>query len=304
MGTDTIFRKPCYSRIVLRWALPLLVTVLSYGLAAGIWKHAALTAAQFCVLFVAVKVATNLGAWAAFSRKNIFARDARTFAKFCFWGHIINGLAWICYFVALSTGPAAIVQTVTAGYTALAALLALIILKERATIVQLLGIALVIGAAMMIGYSTGATEASSDRTWFVASMLTILFWGGAMVFFKHAYNQPGADDWRFFVINFIGMALTVLPYGLATLEGATWSPDAIALGALIVLLYAVGDLTLFAALARGPAAIVTPLSGLYPIPTIIYAALVLDESITALQWIAIAMVLVAIPMISKKEQAR
>jgi drug/metabolite transporter (DMT)-like permease len=287
---------------VLRWAVPLVVTVSSYGLAAGIWKHAALTAGQFCVLFVLVKIATNLGAWAIFSRKNIFDREARAFAKWCFWGHILNGLAWICYFTALSTGPVAIVQTVTAGYTALAALLALIILKERATKVQLIGIALVIAAAMMIGYSTGGTESSGDRSWFIASMLTIAFWGGAMVFFKHAYNQPGADDWRFFVINFVGMALTVLPYGLLTLEGAVWSPDAIALRALIVLLYAVGDLTLFVALARGPAAIVSPLSGLYPIPTIAYAALVLDESITLLQWIAIAMVLAAIVMIAKKEQ--
>jgi drug/metabolite transporter (DMT)-like permease len=303
MGTGTIFRKPCYSRLVLRWAVPLLVTVLSYGLAAGIWKHAALTAGQFCVLFVAVKVATNLGAWALFSRRSIFDGEARAFLKWCFWGHILNGIAWICYFTALSTGPAAIVQTVTAGYTALAALLALLILKERATKAQLAGIALVVAAAMIFGYSPDGGGAGSDRTWFAASLLTILFWGAAMVFFKHAYNQPGADDWRFFVINLIGMAVTVLPYGMTQLEGAVWSTDAIALGALIVLLYAVGDLTLFAALARGPAAIVSPLSGLYPIPTIAYAALVLNETITALQWIAIAMVLVAIVMIARKEQA-
>jgi uncharacterized membrane protein len=279
------------------------VTVLSYGLAAGIWKHASLTTGQFCVLFVAVKVVTNVGAWAAFGRRSIFDPSARSFVKWCFWGHLINGLAWICYFVALSTGPVAIVQTITAGYTALAALLAMLILKERLTAVQLIGIALVIAAAMIIGYSTGASDASaSDRTWFVASMLTVLFWGAAMVFFKHAYNQPGADDWRFFVINFVGMALTVLPYGMTELEGAAWSPDAIALGVLIVLLYAVGDLTLFAALNRGPAAIVSPMSGLYPIPTIIYAALVLEESITGLQWIALGMVLVAIVMIARRKE--
>jgi drug/metabolite transporter (DMT)-like permease len=286
----------------LRWAVPLLVTVLAYGLAAGVWKHAALTAGQFCVLFVVVKVATNLGAWAAFSRRSIFDREARAFIKWCFWGHLVNGLAWICYFVALSTGPTAIVQTVTAGYTALTVVLALIILKERTTKVQLAGVALVVAAAMIIGYTTSGTTEASDRTWFIASLLTIVFWGAAMVFFKHAYNQPGADDWRFFVINFVGMALTVLPYGLTQLEGANWSPDALALGAVIVLLYAVGDLTLFAALARGPAAIVTPLSGLYPIPTIAYAALVLDESITGPQWIALVMVLVAIVLIARKRE--
>ncbi len=278
--------------------LPLATTILAYGLAAGIWKSAALTAGQFCVLFVVVKVVTNLGAWAAFSRKSIFEQESRAFIRWCAFGHILNGLAWICYFTALSTGPVAIVQTVTAGYTALSAVLALIFLKERLVAVQALGIVLVIAAAMMIGYATGgAGEAGSDRTWFIASMMTIAFWGGAMVFFKHAYNQPGADDWRFFVVNFIGMALTVLPYGLTQLEGATWAPEALGLGLVIVFLYAVGDLTLFAAISRGPAAIVSPLSGLYPIPTIVYAALVLDESINGLEWIAMAMVLVAIVMI-------
>jgi drug/metabolite transporter (DMT)-like permease len=282
---------------VLRWALPLATTVLFYGLAAGIWKTAALTAGQFSVLFVIVKIATNLGAWAAFSRKSIFESEARAFIKWCFFGHLLNGAAWICYFVALETGPIAIVQTITAGYTALTAVLALIFLKERLIWVQLVGIALVVAAAMMFGYTPSESAATQDRTWFLMCMLVIVFWGTAVVFFKHAYNQPGADDWRFFVVNFIGMALTVLPYGMMSLEGAVWSADAIGWGVLIVLLYAIGDLTLFVAISRGPAAVVSPLSGLYPIPTIIYAWLVLSESIGRLQWIAIAMVLVGIVII-------
>jgi inner membrane transporter RhtA len=161
--------------------------------------------------------------------------------------------------------------------------------------VQGLAIALAIGAAMLIGYASGGGGGESgERGWFVASLLTIVFWAGAVIFFKHAYNQPGADDWRFFVVNFIGMALTVLPYGLLHLEGASWSPAALALGVGIVGLYAIGDLTLFAAIRRGPAAIVSPLSGLYPIPTIFYAALILGEGIGTIEWIAMGMVLLAI----------
>jgi drug/metabolite transporter (DMT)-like permease len=280
---------------VLGWALPLATTVLAYGLAAGIWKQAALTAAQFCVLFVAVKVATNLGAWWMWSRRSIFEREARGFIGWCTAGHLLNGLAWICYFTALSSGPVAIVQTMTAAYTALATLLALVFLRERLAAVQAVAIALAVASAMLIGYASGGESGpAAGRSWFIASLLTIGFWAAAVVFFKHAYNQPGADDWRFFVVNFIGMALTALPYGLLGIAGASWSAAAVGLGLAIVALYAIGDLALFAAIRRGPAAIVSPLSGLYPIPTIVYAALVLGEGIGTLEWIAMAMVLIAI----------
>ena len=100
------------------------------------------------------------------------------------------------------------------------------------------------------------------------------------------------------IMAVIGAAATLLPYGLFAGGGVPMG-SALLLGLLIVLLYAVGDLTLFAAIRRGPAALVAPLSGLYPVPTLAWAALVLHERPTGSQWIAVALTLLGILLIAR-----
>jgi drug/metabolite transporter (DMT)-like permease len=83
----------------------------------------------------------------------------------------------------------------------------------------------------------------------------------------------------------------VLPYGLSL---APAGPQSAALGAAalaVALLYVAGELGVYAAIARGPASIVNPLAGLYPIPAIAYGALVIGDVPDRLGWIAIAIVL-------------
>ena len=125
---------------MLSWALPLTITVLGYGLAAGLWKSASLTPAAFCVLFALMKTPTNWVAWGLSGRPNPFA--APRFLRWAALGQFLNGFAWILYFKAMSAGPVAIVQTITAAYTALAAILALVFLRERIVWVQMIGIAM------------------------------------------------------------------------------------------------------------------------------------------------------------------
>lgn len=297
---------------ILSWALPLACTVLSYGLAAGFWNGfpftrdanglpvpAPITTAQMCVIFVLAKTVTNWGAWLLWGdrRKPLVDPASKDFLRLSLMGQICNGLAWICYFVALGTGPAALVNTITAAYTALAAVLAMLFLKERLAAVQALGVAMVVAAAMILGYAAGGAGSAEGLGWLGASGLCLLFWAVAVIVFKHAYNQPGADDYRFFVVNWVGMVLTMLPYGLLNSRADAWTPDAWLQGGIICLLYCVGDLTLFAAIARGPASIVSPVSGLYPVPTILYSALYLHLVLSGMQWTALAMVLVALVLI-------
>lgn len=283
---------------VLRWALPLFCTVMFYGLAGGIWKTVNLWPAQFCVLFFAVKTVTNWGAWLANGRPGPLIAARRSFVRWSVLGQLINGIAWICYFTALSHGKASLVQTITAAYTALTVLLALIFLKERLASIQALGIAMVIGSSVVLGMTTGSGDGGGGNLWFYASLGTLLSWGVCTAIFKHAYNQESANDTVFFLTNWVGVGLTVLPFGLyqggATLPGTSHD---LGMGVLIVLLYALGDLTLFAAINRGPASIVSPVSGLYPLPTIAYAALVLEETISTAQWVSVGVVLIALVLI-------
>ena len=280
---------------ILGWALPLACTVLSYGLAGGFWKLADLSTGQFCLLFVLAKVVLNTGYWIGLGCPRV---EWNAFLRYTLLGQVINGFAWAGYFSALATGPAAIVQTVTAAYTALAAVLAVIFLKERLVAIQVVGVAMVVGAGMLLGYGGGSDGSAGQAGWFAYSLVTLLCWGMAVVVFKHAYNQEGANDAVFSLGNLLGMAVTLLPFGFMTTSGGErWAAGLVPLAWLVVILYAVGDLTLFAAINRGPATIVSPLSGLYPIPTIAYSALVLHEAVLGSQWVAIAMVLVAIVLV-------
>ncbi len=282
---------------VLRWAVPLFCTVFFYGLAGGLWKTASLEFAQFCVLFFVIKTFVNWGAWLANGRPKPLTPERRPFVRAAMLGQMVNGIAWICYFKALSTGPAAIVQTITASYTALTVVLALVFLKERLVAIQVLGVAMVVGSSVALGLTSGPSDGGGEgNIWFYASLGTLVCWGTCTAIFKHAYNQAGANDTVFFLINWLGMGLTVLPFGIS--QGGYHLPQkGLGLGILIVLLYSLGDLTLFAAINRGPASVVSPLSGLYPLPTIAYSALVLQEHISTLQWVSVAVVLVALILI-------
>ncbi len=290
------------------WALPLLCTVLFYGLAQGIYKQVPLSAGQFCLLLCAAKTVLNWGFWLAAGRRPLLQREARAFLGWALLGQLGNGVAWIFYFIALQKGPAALVGTVTAAYTAVAVLLSLIFLRERLAALQVLGVALVIAAGLMIGYSGGPADAPLQLGgWFAASLVTLLLWGIVVCIFKYAYGLRDADDSRFFVMNWLGMVLTLLPYGLSE-HGAAWDLKLVFEGLAIVLLYAIGDLTLFAAINRGPASLVSPLSGLYPVITLIYAKLFLREAVSTWQWLAVAMLIVAIvlvvPQTENKEPTR
>jgi drug/metabolite transporter (DMT)-like permease len=53
-----------------------------------------------------------------------------------------------------------------------------------------------------------------------------------------------------------------------------------------------GDLSVIIASRMGPISVVTPLSGAYPLVTLLFAWLILKEKITALQWANICLILI------------
>ncbi len=272
----------------LAWVAPLVIGVLSTGLAAGVWKHAGVDVGVFCVVFVIGKTAVSAGFWPSRSRPQP-GGGSRRFLAFAALAALLNGLAWVAYLIAFERGPLAIVQTISAGYAAVAAVLAVVFLRERLTRVQIAGAVLVVVASMALGYAGETPSAGGRGGWLPTCIASAVLWGANGVVAKHAYGLPGADPSRFLAIHGLGLAATLLPYGL-------WLGACSAVGArpllpalLVVVLYLIGDLGIYAAMARGPASIVHPIFGLYAIPTIAYAALVIGERPGKLEWCAIAM---------------
>lgn len=67
---------------------------------------------------------------------------------------------------------------------------------------------------------------------------------------------------------------------------------------------AIGTLALFAALRRGKASIVTPLTALYPLVTVILAVLFLHEHFDSVKVAAIGLALLAAFALSREEEAQ
>jgi drug/metabolite transporter (DMT)-like permease len=271
------------------WVPLLAIGVLSTGLAAGVWKHAGIDMARFCVLYVAGKTVVSVGFWPARGRQH--GAGSRPFLAFAALAAVLNGLAWVAYLIAFERGPLAIVQTISAGYSAVATVLAVVFLRERLLGAQAVGVALVVVASMVLCYAGEAPSAGSRGGWLPTSLASAAFWGANAVVAKHAYGLPGADQPRFFAVHGLGLAATVLPYGLwlaaGRAEGAR-PAGGILPALLVVLLYLAGDLGIYGAMMRGPASIVHPIFGLYAIPSIAYVALVLGDRPGALEWSAIA----------------
>ncbi|MGZ3418537.1 MAG: EamA family transporter [Polyangiales bacterium] len=271
----------------------LAIGVLFSGLAAGVWKHTHASVGAFCLLFPLGKALAAM----AWPRSRAFFAARGAFLRASMLAALANGLAWVAYLHAFERGPLALVQTVSSGYAAIAVVLATVFLNERFSLSKGVGVALDLAAGSLLSFASGKGGAAQSG-WLAASFASAALWGIGAVLCKRAHELPGADDHGFFVAHAIGLFVTVLPYGLAV--GGPLHLDAGALA--VVSLYVVGDVSLYAAMARGPAFVVNPLAGLYPIPSIAYVALMLGELPDRLGWLAMALVLPGVGLATRSEE--
>jgi transporter family protein len=285
-----------------QWLLPLAATVLFYGLAQALTKQfiAEMSAGVFVLLMVIAKLAINGGSFLLWAKVAPFDPEAGRFVVLSLVGNAINGFAWLYYYKALEKGSVSIVGTITAAYPTVTVLLAWMFLGEKLLPLQYVGIAVIILAGLLVAYQKDDSASyGTSRRWMMQAGMTFLLWGVASAVFKAAFNAPGADTISFFVHNALMFSLVLVPYGLKDTKGQSWgSRKQLALAAIPVTLFCFGDLALFRAIELGPASIVTPLSGLYPLVTLLYVWPVLKERVSKQQGAAIALSLLAIVLIS------
>ena len=199
----------------LTWAPFLAVYVGCTGLAAGVWKYAGLATAAFCVIYTLAKTVMLWGAWFRWGSSPLLDRASRRFAGAAILAGVANGLAWIAYFFAFQRGPLALVQTVTAMSSVVAAVLTALFLRERVASTQLAGVVMVIVASLLLGYlEAGTGGGARHRGWLLASFTSAALWGASSALAKYAYGLPGAGDIRMNLGQWAGFVVTVLPYGL------------------------------------------------------------------------------------------
>jgi transporter family protein len=279
------------------WLAPALTALLLYGLGQGFVKKwiGEVPPARFCLYYVCANSVVNLGFFFSNPHPPLFAASGRSFLEFGVLSYLVDGLAWILYFESIVAGPVAIVGTLSAAYPALTVVFARFFLQEQLAPAQYVAVALVIGGCVGLAHAPGAAGGPvANRRWIPLSLLALLCWGASNTLIKFSYSMPEANEASLALCSCIGGALSLGVFGL--LKGRQgphsvreWLHSFVPMGMM-----AGGSLGLIIAARYGPISVVTPLIGAYPVVTLAFAAVVLKERITRLQYGCIGAIVLGI----------
>jgi len=278
-------------RAVAIWLIPTLLSLFLYGIGQGLVKKyiSEVPPARFCLYFIAARMVLNLSYYARFHKADLPPTLGSAFGGTCLLAYLLDGLGWLLYFQAIVYGPIGIVGTLSAAYPALTILFARLFLHEQLTLVQYAGVTLVIGGCIGLSYAPPDPGSRPTGTrWIPLSFIALVLWGCSSTLLKAAYRLPGADEVNALVFSLLGGMATLGVYGL--LRGRPeagnareWTRALVPMGML-----AGGDIGFIVATRYGPVSLTTPLSGAYPVVTLIFARIVLGERVSPWQalWIA------------------
>lgn len=177
-------------------------------------------------------------------------------------------------FQALSIGPAYLIFPITALSPAVTAVMAIVFLRERITIVAVIGLIAALAALVLFNMSGTGGDASVG-SWLILAIGIFIAWGVQAFFMKKAATAGVNDGTTFAYMTISGLLLIPVAFwmmgGFPT--GFPW--QAPALTAATQLLNAIGALFLVMALSRGKATIVAPsTNALYPVLTVILSLVI------------------------------
>src|SRR5262245_36214371 len=278
----------------LPWLAPTLAALVAWGVAQGLVKKyiGEVSAARFCLYYAIANAIVNATFWALNDAPPAFAAEGRQFA---FWGllaYVLDGTAWIFYYQSITYGPISIVGTLSAAYPALTVIFARSFLGEALTVTQGFGVGLVLLGCVALAYSPPQARVDTRSRWMIYAGAALLIWGVSGTRIRYAYGFPAAHDANMALVSAIGGLSTLGGYGVLSgaARGASRAEWLRAFGPIATM--AVGSLLVAIAYKYGPASLVTPLAGAYPVVTLGFAWIVLKERPTSLQWGGIAAVLV------------
>jgi drug/metabolite transporter (DMT)-like permease len=277
----------------LPWLAPTLAALVAWGMAQGLVKKyiGEVTAARFCLYYAIANAIVNASFWLVHDAPPPFAAEGREFA---FWGllaYALDGIAWIFYYQSITYGPISIVGTLSAAYPALTVIFARSFLGEELTVVQGLGVGAVLLGCLALAYTPSHDRAGGQNRWMIYAGAALVIWGVSGTLIRYAYQFPNAHEANMALFVAVGGLSTLGIYGLlkGAARGATRAEWLRAFGPMATM--ALGSLLVAIAYKHGPASLVTPLAGAYPVVTLGFAWAVLKERPSRLQWGGIAAVL-------------
>ncbi len=213
----------------------------------------------------------------------------------------LSGAAYITYYESLKHGKVSIVGTIAGAYAPWTVFLALVFLGESMSLGEAAGVVLVVAAMLIFTLArNGGDQNDRRRTELVSiafALLSLFFWGTSAAMAKGAIDVIGDT-------NFVGIYALVCPsmwtlYWLASTKAKFEMPGSNRWILQVSMLFlTLGGITYYLAIQKGNVSIVTPVTNLYPVLTIAVAKVRLREGLTTRQIIALAMLIISIPLFS------
>jgi transporter family protein len=192
---------------------------------------------------------------------------------------VISGAGNVAFYKALQLGgEGSVIVPLTGMYPLVAVILARYFLKERLNRLQTLGIGLALVAIYLFSprESLGATVSwRSEFSAWMCGLVALIIFGLSVITIKCGTRHISDElSTIFYTVGYILLAIVIVGAGSVewNLSWKNWG-----LGILIGLLMATATLTVFVAYRWGKASIVAPVTALYPLVTVVLAALILKE---------------------------
>ncbi len=283
------------------WFTPAISALVLYGLGQGLVKKwiSDIPPALFCIYFVFAKAIVNLSFYFTQTHPPLTAAGGLPFLTLGVLAYIWDGLGWIFYFQSILLGPITIVGTLSAAYPALTVVFGRVFLGETLLMHQYAGVIAVVVGCLGLAYSPPDSKSGHrDSRWILLSVMALILWAGSQTLVKYSYGLPQASEVNLALCNTLGGALTLGVYGILKgrghrLASGDWIRSLLPMGMM-----AGGDLGVIIANRFGPISLVTPITGAYPLVTLGFAALVLKEAVTKLQWLCILFILIGMYLVS------
>jgi transporter family protein len=274
-----------------RWLLFSLITIVLWGVWGFLGK---LTEAIVPVHPLVVQALMTIGLLpavllAAMSPAARTGRNPRRGAWIAFLTGLIACLANTATYKAFSDGgPASIVLPVAAVYPILTVLAAWGFLGEKINVVQVLGIAVGMAGVAILGVSAGggttggmldALRHAAGEKWMFWTIIALVGQAAAGITQKLSTDDLSPEgSFVVFALAFVPVAIAIYVasaagYHFAWVIGGRGWLVCLAIG----LATGFGVLASFAAYRYGKAAVVTPMTGLYPVVTTLLAVPILHE---------------------------
>ncbi len=188
------------------------------------------------------------------------------------------------------------VSIVSSLYPLVATALAILFLHETLSVIQTMGVALGIGAVLLLANKSNQTASDQNepvRSWLFPALGSLVMWG-VWAFLPKVMLINGMSPAQALFFEAIGNIIVILPIMIKTRMKIDYDRRSILLMFMSTSLTTCAVFAYYYALKTGPVSIVGAMTALYPVVTVMLARTILKEPIKSRQVAALLLAILAV----------